>query len=116
MELNAPVFDAHFVPDLQALKISRRPADRIIVNGHKIVEQVIIREDGREQLAIIVSRVRRHRFAIHQNRPRLRRIETQQEFDQRRLARAVLADDKHDLAPPDREIDRPEGESNAVRI
>src|SRR3954471_24318659 len=65
-----------------------------------------VREHGGEQLPEVVTVFIRDRAAVDADLAGLRRIETGDDLRQGRLAAAVATDDEHELAAPEREVQR----------
>src|SRR5450830_1505715 len=80
----------------------------------EVVEQVIVSEHGGEQLAIVIAQQVGDGFAVEADLPGVGLIQAQQQLDQGGLATAVFADDKHNVALLDAQVDRPQVERFAA--
>ena len=111
------VLDRDLVRDLQPLQVGQRAlrqAAALPGLGGQVLEQVEVREHRRVELAVVVAGLVGHRPAVRQHLALLRRVQPQQQLDQRGLARAVVADDEHHLPAPQRQVHRPEHEGLAA--
>lgn len=108
------VHDADLVGDFQALQILGRVLQRSLLALDQVVEEVVVGEDGAEELAVIVAGLRADRFSVEKDLAGLRAIEAEQQLDQGRLAAAVLADDEDDVTLGDTQIDRAQMERFAA--
>lgn len=100
--------------DFQALQILGRVLQRSLLALDQVVEEVVVGEDGAEELAVIVAGLRADRFSVEKDLAGLRAIEAEQQLDQGRLAAAVLADDEDDVTLGDTQIDRAQMERFAA--
>ncbi|MNI55834.1 hypothetical protein D3C73_1108090 [compost metagenome] len=100
--------------DFQAFQVAVGVFRHLLVALYQFIEQVVVGKNGGEQLAVVVAAFGADNLTVDQYFTALRRVEAQQQFDQGGLAAAVFADDEHDFALVDRQVDRAQFERGAA--
>lgn len=81
---------------------------------NQIIEQVVVGKDRREVLPVVIAVERGDRLIVDADFAFGRGVQAEQQFDQRGFAATVFADDKHDLALFDAQVDWPQTERFAA--
>ena len=79
--------------------------EHVLDDVEVVAEREVLVDDLDAELAGVGRAVDRHRLAVEQHLAAVDRVDARHALDQRRLARAVVADERGDLTGPHREVD-----------
>src|SRR6185436_5109918 len=111
------VLDPDLAVELELVQVTLRLLVELRpLQAEQAVEQVEVREHRGEALPVGVAVGVGDRHAVHAQLSGLRRVESQDDLGEGRLAAAVAADQEHQLARLEHQIDGPELEGLARRL